>query len=487
MLTRILPSASRLHRRRAPPATIAILAAALATTLAGSVRADPPPAPSPAAPSPAAPSPESAAPPIAKPLVVLISIDGLKPEAVLDAAAHGLKVPNLRAFAAAGVSSTGVRGVLPTVTYPSHTTLLTGASPASHGIVDNTTFDPLDQNQRGWYWYAEDVRVATLWSAAAAAHLTTANVYWPTSVGAPITYNLPQIWRAGTEDDLKLQRALTTPGLDAELTRALGRYPGGMEESVADDEIRARFALRLIATKHPDFITVYFTGLDTEQHHSGPFSAKSNAVLERLDALIAPLRAAAEQTAPGRATLCIVSDHGFAAVEHDVNLYAAFLDAGLLTVGKARKLSAWKATLWPAGGSAAVMLADPNDGVVRAQVGELLARLARDPANGIERILSHEEIVRDGGFPGAAYLVAFKIGYEIGFALEPPLITAPENLGMHGYLPERPEMRSSFFLVGPHVPAGRLLGEIDMRRIAPTLAAVLGVSLDGAELPPLEF
>ena len=105
-----------------------------------------------------------------KPFVVLISIDGLKPEAVLDAASYGLKIPNLRAFLADGVYSTGVHGVLPTLTYPSHMTILTGASPAKHGIYSNKTFDPFSRNEQGWYWYAEDVRVPTLWDAAAAAH-----------------------------------------------------------------------------------------------------------------------------------------------------------------------------------------------------------------------------------------------------------------------------------------------------------------------------
>jgi len=105
------------------------------------------------------------------PLVMLISVDGMKPEAIIDAQSHGLKVANLRAFMTDGAYAGAVRGVLPTLTYPSHTTLLTGASPAKHGIYDNTTFDPLLHNQRGWYWYAEDIKVPTLWDAAAAAHL----------------------------------------------------------------------------------------------------------------------------------------------------------------------------------------------------------------------------------------------------------------------------------------------------------------------------
>ncbi|MEO7207409.1 MAG: ectonucleotide pyrophosphatase/phosphodiesterase [Steroidobacteraceae bacterium] len=421
------------------------------------------------------------------PILVLISVDGMKPEAVIDAQNHGLKVPNLRTLMKDGAYSTGVRGVLPTLTYPSHTTLLTGASPAGHGIFDNTTFDPKLRNQRGWYWYAEDIKVPTLWDAAAKANLKTANIYWPVSVGAKITYNLPQIWRAGTNDDLKLQRALSTPGLEQDLSAGLGRYPGGMEETVVEDEIRARFAIRLLEKKHPGFFTVYLTGLDTEEHASGPFSAKSNQTLERLDTVVGSLRAAAEKAAPGRATICVVSDHGFAAIEHDVNLYAAFLEAGFFSVDKDNNVTDWKAMLWPAGGSAAVMLADSKDEQLRARVKALLDKLAAEPANGIDRIWSQEEVRQGRGFPDAAFLVSLKIGYEMAYNLSMPLITKPSNLGMHGYVPERVEMRSSFFIVGPHVFKAKSLGEIDMRQIAPTLADVLHLHLAGAEMGPLSL
>jgi predicted AlkP superfamily pyrophosphatase or phosphodiesterase len=423
--------------------------------------------------------------PATAPLVMLISVDGLKPEAVLEAAAHGLKLPHLRAFMTDGTYATRVRGVLPTLTYPSHTTLITGASPAHHGIYDNTTFDPLARNERGWYWYAEDIKVPTLWDAAAAAHLKTASVYWPVSVGANVTYNLPQIWRTGTDDDLKLQRALSTPGLEQELSAELGRYPGGMEETVAEDVTRTRFAIRLLQKKHPALMTVYLSGLDTEEHASGPFSQKSNQVLESIDTMVGDLRAAAEKAAPGRATVCVVSDHGFAAVQHDVNLYAAFREAGFITLNQAGKISDWKAMPWPAGGSAAVMLADPKDDALRAKVKEFLDTLARDPANGIERIVSPDETQQGGGFPGAAFVIALQVGYETAYSLSLPLITPPANLGMHGYLPDKPEMRSTFLIAGPGIAKGRALGEIDMRQIAPTLATALHLHLAGAELPAL--
>ena len=197
------------------------------------------------------------------------------------------------------------------------------------------------------------------------------------------------------------------------------------------------------------------------------------------------LRAAAEKAAPGRATVCVVSDHGFAAIEHDVNLYAAFLEAGFFSVDKDNKVTDWKAMLWPAGGSAAVMLADPKDEQLRARVKALLDKLASEPANGIDRIWSQEEVRQARGFPDAAFLVSLKIGYEMAYSLSMPLITKPSNLGMHGYVPERAEMRSSFFMVGPHILKGKSLGEIDMRQIAPTLADVLHIQLAGAEMAPL--
>src|SRR5215831_5384453 len=56
--------------------------------------------------------------PSVAPLVMLISVDGMKPEAVIDAQKFGLKVPNLRAFMTDGSYASGVRGVLPTLTYP---------------------------------------------------------------------------------------------------------------------------------------------------------------------------------------------------------------------------------------------------------------------------------------------------------------------------------------------------------------------------------
>ncbi len=296
-----------------------------------------------------------AAPAFASP-VLLISIDGLRPGDVSDAPQRGLKVLNLRRFLTDGSYVTGVRGVLPTVTYPSHTTLITGASPARHGVFSNTTFDPMQVNYGGWYWFASDIRVPTLWQAAAAGGLSVGNVHWPVSVGAKgITWNLPQIWRSGHADDAKMLAALATPGLIPELEAATGEtYAQGIDETIEGDENRGRFAVSLIARHKPQFATVYLTGLDHQQHADGPGTPPAHAVLERIDAIVGALIAAERNVHPD-AVIAVVSDHGFAPIAHETNLFRAFIDAGLITLDPAGKVKGWEAMPWPSGGSAAVV------------------------------------------------------------------------------------------------------------------------------------
>lgn len=413
--------------------------------------------------------------------VVLISIDGLKPEHVLEADKHGLKIPNLRRLVAEGAHASAVTGVLPTVTYPSHTTMVTGVSPAKHGIVANSPFDPFSKNMGGWYWYAEDIKVPTLWDAAAKAGLTTTSVDWPATVGANITFNIAQYWRADNAEDRKIIRALSTGGLLVEAERAIGPYTDGNDYSIAGDERRAAFNVYVLDKKKPRFHLSYFGSLDDEEHRSGPFSAQTFAVLERLDGVIGQVRAAAEKIGGGRAILCVVSDHGFALSDKEVNLNAALHDAGLIELNEQGKVKTWRAFAWYGGGSAGIMLRDQSDNEARKKAGEAMRRLAKDSSSGVSSVIDQTSSQRVAGFPDAAFVVAVRPPYRLGNKLQGPVTMQARPSGTHGYMPDVRDMDSSFFIAGPGIGAGRDLGQIDMRDIAPTLAALLGVTLSNAE------
>jgi predicted AlkP superfamily pyrophosphatase or phosphodiesterase len=421
----------------------------------------------------------------AAPLLVIISVDGMRPDYVTAADAHGAKIPNLRRFMKEGAYAEGVTGVVPTVTYPSHTTIVTGVWPAKHGIWANTTFDPLQKNYQGWYWYAQDIRVPTLWDAAAKAGRTTASVQWPVTVGANINWDIPEVWRAGTPEDAKLVRALTTKGLMEEASAEIGPYRGGIDTSPEGDEVRGKYAVWLLEKKHPGLLTLHLTALDHIEHDTGPFSPEAIAIMERLDAVIGKVRAAAEEVGHGRAIVAVVSDHGFTNYDQQLNLFSAFREAGLFSVDEKGSITDWKAMPWETGGSAAIVLKDPQDAATLGQVQDLLKKLAADPANGIDRVLDAEELHKRGGYPNASFFVSLKPGWRTGAALTGPVVAKIKPGGTHGELPDVPDLRASFFVVGPGVPAGKDLGVIDMRDIAPTLAKEVNLSLPSADGKPL--
>jgi len=412
--------------------------------------------------------------------VVLISIDGMRPDYVTKADEYQLKIPHLRRILAEGAHASGVRGVLPTVTYPSHTTILTGVWPSKHGIYSNLTFDPLDKNASGWYWYSEDIKVPTLWEAASKAGLITGSVSWPVSVSVPgVRYLIPEFWRAAkSPEDLKLMRAVSTPGLMAVIEKQAGPYINDLDDALPGDRQRTRYAAAILRDKKAQFITVHLAALDHIEHATGPFSPESLAALEELDGRVGELEDAARANFPDYA-ICVVSDHGFARTDHTLSLMIPFVEAGFVTV-KDGKVTNWKAFPRVDGGSAAIIVKDPKD---RDVVGQLLRRLAADPANGIEKILTLDEISKLGGAPNAAFWVDMKINFAVTNVQTGATAKEKKVGGTHGYSPTHPELLASFFVAGPGIRRNVDLGIIDMRAVAPTLAQVLGIPFTTGDVP----
>jgi len=429
----------------------------------------------------------------ARPAVLLISIDGLHPSNVLDADRHGLKIPTLRRLLRDGAHATAVRGVLPTVTYPSHTTMLTGVWPRTHGIPNNVPFDPLGRNQGVWYWYAEDIKAPTLWDAAKAAGYVVGSVSWPVSVAAPgIDWNIPEYWRAmKSPEEIKLVRAISTPGLFRDLEPIAGRYTNDLDDVIPGDQARTRYAVAMIAQKKVRFLTIHMAGLDHVEHETGPYAAEPFRVLEAIDGMVAEMEKAMRDADPN-AVVCIVSDHGFAATTKETHLNAALVEAGLIRLTPPRPaapqaIADWDAAAWNSGGSASIMLKNPGDRAVAAKVDALLRTLAADPVNGIAAILDPAQIAELGGAPGPAFIVDFRDGHAAGGALTGPIVRDRATTGgAHGYSPTHPALQASFIITGPGIAAGQNLGAIDMRAIAPTLAGLMAVPLPSADLKPLD-
>src|SRR5690625_913459 len=89
--------------------------------------------------------------------VILISLDGSRPEFYMDSS---WDAPHLRKFRDQWVyTKKGVKSVFPSFTYPSHTSMVTGAYPIQHGIYNNKPYDGVPGQ---WLSDAKDIQSKTI-------------------------------------------------------------------------------------------------------------------------------------------------------------------------------------------------------------------------------------------------------------------------------------------------------------------------------------
>lgn len=375
-----------------------------------------------------------------RPLLV-ISIDGLDHRYLRDADALGMQLPTLRRLAREGEWADGVIGVHPTVTWPSHTTLITGRMPHEHGILANRR--PAAEGG-DYYWSADLIKGKTLWHAARQAGLKSAAITWPVTVNAAIDYNLPEAFsrRNGGAMDLDTIEEKATPGLIEEIARA---YPSFATEWM-DDRARMLATVFLLAHKRPDLILLHLVDHDAAAHERGPFSREAKAILEYTDELIGRILQAARGY-----VVALVSDHGFERTDRVVHLTAA--------------LKGYQVVISPT-----LLLA--RDEAAAKKIREL----ANQPGTGIGRQIPKDELRRFAPQLADA-AAAFEPAPHCLFGTATDSAAGrPRERGNHGFWPTRKDYRATFLLWGPGIHARRR-EEIAMVEIAPRLAAILGIKL----------
>jgi predicted AlkP superfamily pyrophosphatase or phosphodiesterase len=411
--------------------------------------------------------------------VIMISIDGLVPDYYIAPAQTGLRVPNLTQMKLGGAYADGMEGVYPTVTYPAHTTMITGSRPAIHGIVQNRIFEaPTAPQTKEWYWFADALKTPTLWSVAKKAGLSTAAVGWPVTAKADIDYNVPEILDPGeTPPTAKRTIQYSTPGL---MQKALAATPGG----APTDERRTAISEYIIKEYKPRLMLIHLIDLDSAHHKYGPRTPEALQVAEREDAYIGRIIEATRQAGIfDKTTFIVLSDHGFANIDKRYAPNVTLVKEKLITLDENGKVTDWKAAAWPAGGSCAIVLRDENDKVTAKKVTEVFNGILAKSNSPLNRVVSASELKRLGAIPQAFLMLEGASGYSFGDALTGSEIAdaGKDYRGTHGYLPTRAEMRASLIIYGAKAKVGSKLSLAKMIDIAPTAAALLGLSIENAE------
>ena len=420
-----------------------------------------------------------------------MSLDGLYPEIYRAATALGVQVPNLEQLAAEGTSADGMRGILPTATYPSHTTLITGVRPGRHGVVANSVFAP-GESEAAWYWYADSIRVTTLPQAAAAAGLSVGVSCWPALCGAPyVRWQLPEIWSLGAGDTSSRDKVLrwATPGLIAEVEARFGAWTDVRFEWGHQDDRITDGAVYLLEAKRPQLLLVHLVEVDHVLHAEGRNAPAALRAFELADAQIGRLRAAIAAAGLADSTnLVIVGDHGFTNVHTEVRPNIELVRLGVLQPGGGRA-GTWRAIARTTTAVAAVYLHDPRDHALRDRIRRHFETLANGRYAGIFDVLTPAEKTAYETFPGAALVLVCHPGYAFSGRDQGEFLAASRSRGMHGYRPEEPDMEAGFIADGPAFARGLRVPRVRMIDVAPTLARILGADMgaqvEGTAIPGL--
>lgn len=412
-----------------------------------------------------------------KPIVIVISLDGFPARALKD---PKLPMPELRLLATSGAVADAMQPINPTVTWPNHTALITGVDASSHFVMANglITFPPDGSAPEIKPWVDKDklVHARTLYEAAKEKGLTTAQVDWVAIYGAKGVD-----WQFGEKPDPDgaIERELIAAGA---VTRE--QIAGFTEHSSAAwrDEIWTDAAIDILRNHTPNLLLLHLLETDTIQHEHGPLNDPAYAAYAYADACIE--RVVDEARKIGildRTTFFIVSDHGFATYHHTIEPNAALAQQSLLRKDGDRYLG----NVWAIaeGGAAQVFIRDET---IRATlVPQLKAYFSG--ITGVEHVYTNVE-ARALGLPADSdtsqapqlYLVAAR-DYAFGGDTSGPIARSSEEpRGAHGYLNTNAEMQTLFVASGAGIRAGMHLETISNMRVAPTIAAILGVQLPSA-------
>lgn len=365
--------------------------------------------------------------------------------------------------------STKVKTVFPALTYPAHTTLVTGCDPAEHGIAQNQPFQPgKDESMRAWYWQTTEIKKPSLFDAVHQAGGKCASILWPVSGKSPsIRWNFPEVVALPGESQTIKMLQYGTPMwvLDTEIR--LGRKRVSAKEPHLS-EYGCILACDVIRHKKPDLTALHMVDVDDMRHHYGVHSPEAKEALRRMDDRVRRLWETVQNTKGMEdALFVLVSDHGQADVHQPVHLGEVLDKAGY---GECVQVQS--------NGMSAYLYEGKRGKLGVAQAIAWLDQHMEEA--GISHLYDWEELEQMGCAHDNAGAIEFAVEAAEGVVFCDGLEHAKREKATHGFGPGHPAENCLLAVSGKGIQPVTL-PEIPMRDVAPTLAECMGIPFPSAK------
>lgn len=395
-------------------------------------------------------------------------------------------LPNFAGLAANGSLCTEVKSVYPSITYPAHTSIITGRMPKNHGIINNTQIQP-KRPTPDWFWQRKFVKGTTLYDEAKKAGWKTAGLLWPVIARSKMDWYVPEVMANRPWENQVIANALNGPLFyQLELNRKFGHLRDGIRQPALDNFVHAS-ALYTIRKYRPDLFLLHLTDVDTNRHIYGVHHPKAEAAIRRQDERLGEIIAALKETGDMEETTVIVlGDHYQKDTKKIVYLNYLLREKGCLTT-EGEKITSYKALAKTCDGSAYLYLnprmKEAEAAVLKKELEALIRETAEKEEYGIGRIFTAEEAGAMGADPDCFLMLEAAEGYYFLDEFEVPFKGVEEEKkhkmrGTHGYLPDGKDYGTFFLAAGCGiVPGQEVSREIRLWDEGVTMAELMGLDL----------
>ena len=405
------------------------------------------------------------------PRVILISIDGFR-GSLLKEKSFEKRCPNLFKLMNNGRWCSKVVSVFPSLTYPAHTSMITGVNPETHGITNNRIFNP-SKNFIDWFWYADSIKTPTLITKAKEKKLITLGVSWPVTVGAPVDYLLPEFKSVNDSiSTVDLIRKHDNPKYFLEIAKTRGIIPeNNNPEGFNRDLLLHRLFMDTFTRKKPNLSLYHMIETDLIQHKCGKDSEEAWTAFMFMDSLVGNIMSYLDKNVLWNTTTLIVTgDHGFKNYNYEISINRLFESKGWLNI-KDSGISNWEVVGIPSGGSAFIHLKDSKNEKLKQKV-----RITLSQQNEF-KILEERHVTGSSlSLYKSDFILLAKKDYTFTRSIEQPFIKQSFG-GSHGGDPKDKELYTGFIAVGPSIDKG-VIDEMLLTDIAEIVSSVLELNLE---------
>lgn len=407
--------------------------------------------------------------------LVVISIDSL-----IEGDIELLKdMDNFKEIIENGCWVKKLESVYPTLTYPVHTSVLTGLYPKDHGIFHNEIMQ-INVDKQDWYWSEKYIKVETIIDSAKKANLKTAAIGWPVMGGSRADYTIPEIWtKDSNEEMLEILKENSSENLIDNVLKNNYKILNWKHQPNYD-EFMVSCTEEIIKTYKPEVVFVHIALVDATRHLKGVHSDSIKEVLKLNDDWVGRIIQATKDIGVYEDTNFIIQgDHGHRDVNKVVCPNVILKEKGFIETDEDGKIINFKAYFHSSGLSAQLIIKKDKE-----KIESLLKEMVSDENLGIERYFNKEELINNFGLDGEfEFVLEGKEGVAFSNAVNGEIIKNIDSddckysKATHGHMPNK-GVQPTMVAFGPSIKNGQVFENGKIVDEANTFGKLLGIDFN---------